>query len=93
MSIFIVKLEIFHGWGKITQAVSSYELVIDSGKDLPYFYAGNSALQLGLIYEAMKQPEKALHYYNVCLKLRFNEYQTSIHQKAKAGINRISEKK
>ncbi|HPK05374.1 MAG TPA: hypothetical protein PK908_05710, partial [Bacteroidales bacterium] len=63
------------------------------GKDLPYFYAGNSALQLGLLYEAMKQPEKALHYYNVCLKLRFNEYQTSIHQKAKAGINRISEKK
>lgn len=87
------KARIFHEWEKITQAVSSYELVIDSGKDLPYFYAGNSALQLGLIYEVMKQPEKALHYYNMCLKLRFNDYQTSIHQKAKAGISRISGKK
>lgn len=87
------KARIFHEWGKITQAVLNYGLVLESGKDQPYFYAGNSALQLGLIYEIMKQPEKALYYYNMCLKLRFDEYQTSIHQKAKAGINRISGKK
>ncbi len=86
------KARIFHGWGKIQPAIESYAKTIETGSGLPYYYAGNSALQLGLIYETMGNYEQAAHYYDLCLKLRFNEYQTSIHQKAKTGLTRVSEK-
>jgi len=86
------KARIFHEWGKISQAKHHYRQTIETGSSLPNFFAGNAALQLGLIYESEGDYISATHYFDLCLKLKFNEYRTSIQQKARTGLRRISEK-
>lgn len=80
---------LYDEWGKTSAAIGYYEQALDSGKDYPYYYAANSALHLGYIYESKKDYKKAEAYYKICLSLDFNEYHNSITQKAKAGLNRV----
>ena len=63
--------------------------MINIGADKEYYFAANSALKSGMIFESKMDFEKARYYYNKCLSLDFDEYKTSITQKAKAGLNRI----
>lgn len=93
----IVRLEyyyrkgrIFHELKKYDEAVLNYMKVIDSGMNSKLYYAANSALKIGEIYEVTNQKKKAVEYYNLCLSLKPDEYRSGIHQKAKAGINRLS---
>ena len=83
---------IYHEWGKKEQSIPFYEESIENGKELPYYYAANSALKLGNIYEERKDYGKALKYYRMALRMKNKEYKTSIDMKAKAGIQRIEEK-
>ncbi len=80
---------IYHEWDKIENAYSFYERTIREGSNQVYYFAANSALQLGLIYENKKEYRKARLYYERCLTLNPNEYKTSIQQKAKVGLSRI----
>ncbi len=66
-----------------------YKLTIEKGRDMPYYFAANSALNLGYYYEHNGQLSKAMKMYSLCLELDYDEYQNSITQKAKNGINRI----
>ena len=84
---------IYHEWGKVEEAIPYYEITLISGAGFPYYFAANSALQLGLIYENKLEFDKAKYYYKKCLSLKFKEYKTSISQKAKAGLNRVENKK
>ncbi len=84
------KARIFHEWGKLSQAKDFYRQTIGAGSSLPYFFAGNAALQLGLIFESEGNFSDAAHYFERCLKMNFTEYRSSIHQKARAGIRRIT---
>jgi len=81
---------IFHEWGKTKQAIDCYEETLKNGKKDKWYFAANAALQLGLIYEKTGNRTKATEYYNQCLSLNPNEYSNSIHQKAKAGLSRMS---
>jgi len=83
---------IYHNWGKTEQAISYYELTIKEGENLPYYFAANSALQLGMIYEKNKEYSQAQMYYAKVLDMDFEEYQFSISNKAQAGLNRIKGK-
>ncbi|MBP7497694.1 MAG: tetratricopeptide repeat protein, partial [Bacteroidales bacterium] len=83
---------IYHNWNKITKAISYYELTVKNYSELKYYYAANSALQLGLIYEKQKDLKKAEYYYKKCLTIKTEEYVNSIRQKAKAGLRRIFDK-
>ncbi len=83
---------IFHEWGKTDKAILFYDEVIKIGADKEYYFAANSALKSGMIFESRNDFEKARDYYNKCLSLDFDEYKTSITQKAKAGLNRINGK-
>ena len=83
---------IYHEWGKIDKAIEFYNIVIKLGTDKEYYFAANSALKSGMIFESKKNFEKARSYYMKCLSMDFNEYKNSISQKAKAGLNRIREK-
>ena len=83
---------IYHNWGKIDTAIDYYQETIKSGKDLPYYFAANSALQLGIIYEKRKDFAQAKKYYSEVLEMDFDEYQFSISNKAQAGLNRIKGK-
>jgi hypothetical protein len=76
--------------GNLNEAKLYYEQTILKGKNLDKYYAGNSALKLGEIYEQEGNLEKAEEYYSTCLKMTFEEYEASIHSKAKAGLERVS---
>lgn len=78
-----------HEWGKTRQAIEEYKKVIAGGRNQPYYFAANAALQLGLIYEKQNKPEEAILHYKDCLSMDYDEYRTSISMKAKAGLNRL----
>jgi hypothetical protein len=59
---------------------------------LPYYYAANASLQLGMIYEKRSEFSLALMYYTKVQDMDFEEYQFSINNKAQAGLNRIKGK-
>jgi tetratricopeptide (TPR) repeat protein len=83
---------IYHNWGKPDEAIPYYKKTIENGEGLPYYFAANSSLQLGLIYEKQNEYKLARKYYLNVLDMDFDEYQFSINNKAQAGLNRIKGK-
>ena len=81
-----------HAMELTTEAISNYNYSIAFGINSPYFFACNSALQCGLIHEEMEDYNEAKRYYDLCIKMTPEDYKTSLHQKAKAGLNRLEEK-
>ena len=53
------------------------------------FAVGNSALQLGLLYEEQGDVRKAKEYFRKTLKYSGYPFYEGIHQKAKAGLSRV----
>lgn len=78
-----------HKEGKIQKAKLLYLETYNKGKTLTLYYAANSLLLVGILNEKEHLYNEAYWCYKECLKLRFDEYQSSIHQKAKAGLNRL----
>jgi hypothetical protein len=83
------KARIYHLTKDINQAILDYKKVVDLGKDKPYYYAANAALNLAYIYEEQKNKAEAIKYYNLCLSMKDHEYVNSLSQKAIAGLNRL----
>ena len=90
------ELELSYRLGRIThslkeypKAINYYQQTIDVGQYEGYYFACNAALQIGLIYEKQQNKIKAKEYYNRCLSIKPDEYKSSLHQKAKAGLNRL----
>ncbi len=81
---------IFDKTGKKDKAEQYYIQTLNNGDMKPYYFAANSALMLGLLKEEAGDTVVALDYFKKCLAMRNHEYQNSIDQKAKAGINRLS---
>lgn len=77
--------------GKTAQAILYYEKTILAGERLPYYYAANAALQLGLLYEHSKNIALAKIYYEKIREMDFDEYKLSITNKAEAGLRRLKE--
>ena len=91
-------IEYIYRLGRINDENGNYDIAekyylqtIEKAKDLNYFFAAKSALQLGYRYEITGQKVKAKQMYELILDLDFDEYQNGITQKAKAGISRIGE--
>ncbi len=80
---------ITHKLNNTSEALRLYQSTIDNGKKEPYVFACNAALQIGLIYEAQSEIEKAATYYQLCLDISPDEYAWGLHQQAKAGLNRL----
>lgn len=74
------------------QAIELYSQTIKLGKDKRYQFAANSAYFIGQIYEVNKNYSQAKKYYLLCLSMRDHDYQNSMDQKAKAGLDRIQKK-
>jgi tetratricopeptide (TPR) repeat protein len=83
---------IYHNWGKIEDAITYYKETITAGEKMPYYFAANASLQLGMIYENRANYQLAELYYSKVLDMDFEEYQFSISNKAQAGLNRIKGK-
>lgn len=80
---------IHHELGNNKQAIDYYKLTIEQGAESKRYFAANSALMLGLLYEKTGQPKEAIKYFNSCSEFNNSEYKNSINQKAKAGILRL----
>ena len=57
-----------------------------------YYYPCNAALQVALILEEQGRYKQAVEYADKCLDFSPDQYQTSLHQKAKSAKQRIREK-
>ncbi len=78
--------------GDLLTAIQYFKTTVQDGRTLPYYYACNAALQLGLVFEKQKNYIESRSNYNLCLSLSPKEYKESLHQKAKAGLSRIKGK-
>ncbi len=91
-----VQLEYFYRYGRILQkkeayakAIGNFNQAIFIAKGTSSYFACNGALQVGSLYEKLKDSPKARQYYQLCLSLPSDDHETSIHQKAKMGLNRL----
>jgi hypothetical protein len=82
---------IAHRQNNIPLAKRMYRQTITTGSLSPRYFAANSALKLGEIYESEDSLKLANIYYEKCLDLNFDEYRNSIRGKAKEALARIQE--
>ena len=73
------------------KAILYYQITIANGRNVPYYYAANSAYLLGFLFEQQQNYTEAIKNYNLCLSLDGYEYENSIHQKASVALNRLNE--
>jgi len=86
----------FYRYGRVYQLLGNnkgcipfYKEAINIGKELPGQFAARSALELGHIYENLKNNGKAVSYYQLCLDMKNKDFKANLDQKAKAGLNRL----
>ncbi|MGB1319200.1 MAG: tetratricopeptide repeat protein, partial [Flavobacteriales bacterium] len=77
--------------GNQKDAISYYEMTINNGADSKRYFAANSSLMLGLLYEKTSETDKARTAFKACSSFNNSEYKNSIQQKAKAGILRLAD--
>lgn len=89
------KLEYTYRLGRIyddldqdERAVKFYEMTITAGAERTEYFAARAALQCGLIFEKTGDKATAIKYYNRCIALEGHDFEDSIEQKAKAGLQR-----
>lgn len=80
---------IYHASGNTAMAIRFYRQTIDMGADKPEYFAANAALKLGELFEQLGHLDTARQYYDMCLNMKPDEYRSSIHGKAKAGLGRL----
>lgn len=71
------------------QALAQFREAMTEGKDRHEQFAARAALHIGRIYEQLTMYTEALALYNECLNMPDHDFQNSIDQQAKSGINRI----
>lgn len=91
------KLEYYFRMGRVydelgydEKALQYYQETINLGKEREEYFAARSALQMAFIYEHTGKNKEALKRYNEALNMHDHDFQASIDQQAKAGINRLS---
>lgn len=72
-----------------TEAIEFYKDILDLSEGKGTYYACNAALQIGLIYEKKRLKTTAKQYFEKCLNMDSNKYESSIHARAKAGLSRV----
>lgn len=78
--------------GDTSLAIQYYSSTYEKWRAEPWYYAANSALMLGTVYEEKGEREQARKWYRKTIALRNHEYQNSIDQKAEAGLSRTEKK-
>lgn len=84
------KGRIYDQMGIADSALAYYGQTIQHGEKFASYFAANSSLKMGEIYERQKKYKQAKDYYQKCLELDFDEYRRSIRAKAKAGLQRVN---
>jgi hypothetical protein len=80
---------IYDELGRDNEALVNYQKTIYVGKQSSYYYAANSALNIGLIFEQKQDKAKAINFYKQAIAMKNHEYENSIENKAKEGLKRL----
>ncbi|TKC00284.1 tetratricopeptide repeat protein [Pedobacter cryophilus] len=80
---------IYDELGRSNDALINYQKTIYAGKSSSYYFAANSALNIGLIYEQKQDKGKAANFYKQAIAMKNHEYESSIENKAKDGLSRL----
>lgn len=83
---------VLQGMGKSPQAIRMYTKLIEDFEASSSYYRCNAALQTALILEEQERYAEALNFLQHCLSIDADTYRSSLHQKAKAGIERVRTK-
>jgi len=90
--------EYFYRFGRVLDALKNYsdaleyyDATIVKG-DPDKYYACSAALYAGLISEELKSYKKAKRYFQKCIDSNPAGYSSSLHQKAKSGLDRLKNK-
>jgi len=83
---------LLHKLKKYHSAISFYDKTIENGKKDAWYFACNSALQTGLLFEEIKSYDQAKAYFKKCLQIYPDEHRTGLHQQAKAGLSRMNKR-
>lgn len=87
------KARILHQMNKVDEALDYYNVVLKQGATSPYYFAANSALNMGNIWASKGMTEKARALYKLCLSLEYTEYKAGISQEARARLSHLNSKK
>ncbi|MFN4298433.1 MAG: tetratricopeptide repeat protein [Thermaurantimonas sp.] len=89
------KAEYFYRLGRIYQkqgliylAIDAFEKAVEANSATS-FNRANAALQAALLYEKIGRRDKAKMNFQKCLAMKNFPYQEGLHQKAKAGLDRV----
>ncbi len=82
---------LYHRAGQVNDAIVYYKKTIDLSVNENYYFAPNSALQLGYIYQDRGEKEEAVRQFNNALNYKNYEYKNSIDNKAKAALNELKD--
>ncbi len=80
---------IYHMLNDTEKAIRLYQLTLDNGLDYPLYYAANSALQLGIIYENLEDKHQAELYYNKVFDIKDSVYGYRFRHDAREGLRRL----
>lgn len=83
------KARIYHGTDSLQQALPHYQKAIALCQNTDLYFAPSASLQLGYIYQELRQPEKAKSYFKKALSYKQHEYKNSIDAKAKLALSAI----
>ncbi len=87
------KGRIYQLTGKTDLAIEEFNEVYSKGNLLPYTFATRSALQLGIIYEELKNYPLSLQWYDSCLNTYNSAHTTDgVEQTAEKGVKRVKAK-
>jgi hypothetical protein len=93
------KLEIQYRQARVTEkldgpdaGIQSFLTLIKQNPGSTSYFVCNAALLCAQLYEEEGQKVKAAEYYRICLRLKSDDYRMGIHQKAKAGLQRVKRK-
>ncbi len=84
------KARLAHKTGELFVAKVFYEQSIDMTGENPWYFAANSALQLGYIAEAQKDKVMAKKYFEQALNFKRHEYKNSIDSKARSALEQLN---
>lgn len=79
---------IYDDLGLKDKARAAYETTVKNGASSPAYFAARAALQNGLMYEKDGYLAQAIAWYNRCIDMEGHDFENSLEQKAKAGIER-----
>ncbi len=74
---------------EMLEAIKMYQACLAAGANVNTYYKPNACLQLGLIYKQLGYFPMAKRYFDEVTTFSNYDYEDSIRQKAKAGLNQL----